>query len=389
MSNDVIKSFLVSLGFKVDQSSAKKFQNSVEDAEKTVKILAGIAASTTIAVGAMVNKYANEMEHLFYVGQRTKSSIEGIEALQSGAERVGINAQEAAAQLEKMMMLIKTDPGYAGAISRMIGQDTNGMAGDEIFEKLMQSISKNTPQMQASLARMLTLDENTILQISQNINGFLKGIEDRKKAITTNDTAFAEAAKDYSNSWKDVYDQLTNVGHVLAIFVLPLVKTLARGASEILGYFKELTTLSFGGGFTKMFSDLMIFGRNIKGIFTDGKVTQHKTFDEVRSKDPWAIKPNKPKVDIPKIANQAYTAAKSMNQQYNKFDNSGMIVPPLTGLGTSQQPWMKAPVKHVTINQKTDINLHGDTTNQAINDINRSVADTNNATLRNLKGVVQ
>lgn len=391
MSTEVIKSFLVSLGFKVDESSSKKFSNSVSDAEKTVKVLAGLAASATIAVGAMVSKYTNEMENLFYVGQRTKSSVEGIEALQSGAERVGIAAQDATHMLETMMMKVKTDPGYSGIVSKMIGSDARTTPGDEVIERIFVAISKAKPEMQALLADMLKLDPQHVMQITQNMDAFLAGLAERKAKITTNDTKFAEAAKDYANSWRDVYDQITNAGHAITIGVLPIVQSIAKTTADILKYFTDLTKLSFVGGAVKMLSDMFVLAKNIKGMFTDGKVYDHKTIEQIAEKDPWTTwKPSKDGKNEPAASPSiASSIASSLANSSNfNYGNVRMISSPGIGLGTGHQPWMDKP-KNITINQKTEINLHGDTTDQAIRDINRSVADTNSATLRNTTGATR
>ncbi|MBK3400839.1 hypothetical protein HPY23_30740, partial [Methylobacterium sp. IF7SW-B2] len=45
MADDVLKGFLVSLGFKIDRSSEKKFNNAVADATKNI-------AKLTIALEA-------------------------------------------------------------------------------------------------------------------------------------------------------------------------------------------------------------------------------------------------------------------------------------------------------------------------------------------------
>lgn len=391
MSTEVIKSFLVSLGFKVDESSSKKFSNSVEDAEKTVKALAGVAATTTIAIGAMVSKYTNEMENLFYVGQRTKSSIEGIEALQSGAERVGIAAQDATNMLETMMMKIKTNPGYSSIVSKMIGADARTTPGDEVIERIFVAISKAKPEGQALLADMLKLDPQHVMQITQNIDAFLQGVAERKSKITTNDTQFAEAAKDYANQWRDVADQATNFGHALTIGVLPAAKGIANAAKEILGYFTQLMKLDFNGGMNKFSNDSVEFGKKTLGGMNTIFNHIFGTNIEEWGGDPTngGFDKSKPKASqaATKTTSPSYAASMAMSSNFN-YGNVNMMSSPNLGLGTGHQPWMDKP-KNITINQKTEINLHGDTTDQAIRDINRSVADTNSATLRNTTGATR
>ena len=67
---EVIREFLVALGFKVDQKGLKTFKDGVEDATKGVVRLVSTVQGAALAISASVAGFASKIEHLYFVGRR-------------------------------------------------------------------------------------------------------------------------------------------------------------------------------------------------------------------------------------------------------------------------------------------------------------------------------
>ena len=62
---EVIREFLVSLGFKTDQKSLKDFSNGIENATKNVVKLVAAIQGAALTVGAGVAAFASNLEQLY------------------------------------------------------------------------------------------------------------------------------------------------------------------------------------------------------------------------------------------------------------------------------------------------------------------------------------
>src|SRR5690348_12032764 len=100
MSADVIKEFLVGLGYKVDEAGQRKFVDGVNNASKDVLKLGVAAIAAATAVTAAVTKIASGLEDLYYASQRTRASAENIQAYGYAVSQMGSSADAARGSLE-------------------------------------------------------------------------------------------------------------------------------------------------------------------------------------------------------------------------------------------------------------------------------------------------
>ena len=93
---ETIKEFLVSLGWKIDESGQKKFVDSIASTSLKVVELGAAVAATSAAVVAGVAKIADQMESLYFASQRTGAAVANIQALGLAAGQMGSSASTAA-----------------------------------------------------------------------------------------------------------------------------------------------------------------------------------------------------------------------------------------------------------------------------------------------------
>jgi hypothetical protein len=110
---DVIKEFLVSLGFKVDDSSYRKFENAVKGSSNLAADLGKVATAAVISTTAAVAKVSEVMDKLYFVSQRTGSSVSSIQAFDYAISQTGGSADGAKQSLENLSHFIRAYPGGA------------------------------------------------------------------------------------------------------------------------------------------------------------------------------------------------------------------------------------------------------------------------------------
>jgi tail lysozyme len=212
--SNVIKEFLVALGFKTDESALKKFEQGISQATKAVLTLGTAVEATALAVGIGVARFASNLEALYFASVRTGASATNLKAFDRAARDMGASAGEAQASIEGLARFMRNNPGGEIAVGSWFGINTRDKAGKQLDPVQMAlAIAKSMqamPQWQAlMLGGKAGLSENTILAMLNP--AFVKNFEtigDRLKAA-----GFKEAAEHAHRFMV----QLRTLGDVLVI----------------------------------------------------------------------------------------------------------------------------------------------------------------------------
>lgn len=163
---DVLKEFLVALGFKIDSAQYKKFTDSVSGATLNVEKLGTAAAAAVIGTTAAIAKVSEVMDKLYYVSQRTGSSVSSIMAFDYGVSQLGGSADAAQASLENLGHFIRAYPG-SGQFLTQLGVAPEHVKDAAAALKDLIPILKAMPQYQGlAYANMLGMDEKTFLALT-------------------------------------------------------------------------------------------------------------------------------------------------------------------------------------------------------------------------------
>ncbi|MFZ5936585.1 phage tail tip lysozyme [Pseudomonas sp. HS6-2] len=182
---DVMKEFLVSLGFKVDKQGMKSFTDGVDNATRTVKNLVTVITGASLAVAAGVSAFASNLEGLYFASERVGASATSIKSAEYAARDLGASASEARGSLESMARFLRENPG-GEAFLKGIGvqtRDVNGNLRDTA--DLMVGLGnrlRSMPWYQAKqYAGILGVDDNTLRAI---ISGdFGRKLEQNRKRL--------------------------------------------------------------------------------------------------------------------------------------------------------------------------------------------------------------
>ena len=211
MANEVIRSFLVSLGFKSDEESLRKFTGDISTATKAVFALASAVETVAVGVAAGIARFASNLEALYFASQRTGASATQLKALDLAAQNLGASAGEAVEGVEGLAAAIRTNPGNIGLLQGLLAKlgltlkfnaDGSINAADALL-KFIQ-VAKTMPYFQAQqFGGQLGISEGLLYQLTHG--GDLSG-EMQKALKIASEGGFDQVSKNAHRFMSDLRD---------------------------------------------------------------------------------------------------------------------------------------------------------------------------------------
>lgn len=235
---DVIREFLVSLGFKVDQNGLKKFVGALGATSKESAIVSKSVLGIGLAAQAMVAQFSSSMEKLYFASRRTGASVENIQALEFGASKIGIAAGQAREALENMGAAVRTNPGIRSLMDGLLGKNTAGLDQAQVMIELVQKLSEMPHFQGAQFAQLFGIDEKTFKMMVDSMPELLAAEKERielNKQAGIDAQAAAAAGHEYANSLRDIGASAGVLRDRIAIELLPSFRDFNKEVLELLG----------------------------------------------------------------------------------------------------------------------------------------------------------
>ncbi|NRN30596.1 lytic transglycosylase catalytic [Photorhabdus heterorhabditis] len=173
---NIIKDFLISLGFDVDEKGRGKFDAVLKGVTANVLKVGAAVEGAALTIVGFTTKIAEGLDKLYWQSQRTGATVAGIKALGYAVAQMGGSAEAAQGALENMARFMRNNPGAEGWLNRLGVQtrDSSGQMRDaaSILAGVGQKLS-NMPYYRANqYAQMLGIDENTLMAMRRGLAGF-------------------------------------------------------------------------------------------------------------------------------------------------------------------------------------------------------------------------
>ncbi|HGH4843312.1 TPA: hypothetical protein ACJIX3_003884 [Klebsiella pneumoniae] len=204
MNAETLKDFLISLGFKVDEAGARKFDAVVAGTTLKAIELGVKVEAAALSVVAFTAKISSGLDDLYWASQRTGATVEGIKQIGYAVSQVGGSVDGARGSLENLARFMRNNPGAEGFLNRL-GVQTRDASGNmrdmaTIFTGVGQRLS-NMPYYRANqYAQMLGLDENTLMAMRRGIGQFSGEYTAMAKAIGYNADVAAVSSNKFMTS---------------------------------------------------------------------------------------------------------------------------------------------------------------------------------------------
>ncbi|HBD2924334.1 TPA: lytic transglycosylase domain-containing protein [Escherichia coli] len=204
MNAETLKDFLISLGFKVDEAGARKFDAVVAGTTLKAIELGVKVEAAALSVVAFTAKIASGLDDLYWASQRTGATVEGIKQIGYAVSQVGGSVDGARGSLENLARFMRNNPGAEGFLNRL-GVQTRDASGNmrdmaTIFTGVGQRLSSIPYYRANQYAQMLGLDENTLMAMRRGIGQFSGEYTAMAKAIGYNADVAAVSSNKFMTS---------------------------------------------------------------------------------------------------------------------------------------------------------------------------------------------
>lgn len=207
MNINIMKEFLVSLGFQIDGAAYSKFDAVIVGATKNVIKLGATVEGAAASILLFTTKIASGLDQLYWASQRTGATVAGIQAIGYAASQTGSSAAAAQNALEGMARFMRNNPGGEGFLNRL-GVQTRDASGNmrdmaSIFTGVGSQLSKMPYYRANQYAQMLGIDENTLLAMRRGLGQFSGEYTAMAKAIGVNADVAAVSSNKFMTSLRD------------------------------------------------------------------------------------------------------------------------------------------------------------------------------------------
>lgn len=234
MASETLREFLVSLGYKVDASSEKRFTASLDGTLKAALKVGAAVAAMAVAIQAAVVASARSLEDLYFASQRAGASAENFRAFGYAVSQMGGSVAGANSTLENFGRLLRENPGTRGMLASLginvsAGRDATAMLAD-----LGRAFQRMQPHVAAAYGAQLGIDERTRLAITADPDQLTRHSGRQREVTRSLGMDFASATENARNLMVQVRD----LGMVIETVLLKAVSDLMSA-----GFDRELRSL--------------------------------------------------------------------------------------------------------------------------------------------------
>jgi lysozyme len=226
--SNILREFLIAIGFDVDEQAFKNFQTKETSIIKQFETMIKVAAVAGTAVAGAVLKIANDMEQLYFSSERAGTSVKGLMMLRFGGAQAGIGADAMASAVEQMASTIRANPGMV-AFFHQLGLPVfadNAKNFANLIGKLRDMDARGGGVMARMIGAQFGFDEQTLTLLFKNYPDFLRGLKEQAdllKISGVNAQKFGEDSHAAMEDWRTLLLHLEALGYLFAQDVLPTV----------------------------------------------------------------------------------------------------------------------------------------------------------------------
>lgn len=266
MSTEILKEFLIAVGFKTDESSYKRASDAIDGVEKKVAendrrdrqrvteegkrhevrkrnaeglalALGGVATAAAAAatvVGAAMVKIAGGFDNLYFVSQRTGASVNNLKGIGYAFSQVGSSAESAMQAIESFAKARRTNPGI-NAMLRSMGVDTRGDTADVLVNSI-DTIQRRHPYYTgAQVAGLLGISEDqfqTLTKYREQIKAYREEYARTQRALNVNSDDTARASATIQRAVGSLTATLGVLSEKLYTILAPVLERIVKGFKD-------------------------------------------------------------------------------------------------------------------------------------------------------------
>jgi GH24 family phage-related lysozyme (muramidase) len=239
---DVLKEFVVAIGFKVDENSVRKFTKTFDRVVTGLTAVAASVAAAGLAIATHVNKVSGNFEKMYYTAQRVGTTVKSLQEVQYAAQQIGVSADEVTSQINSLYMTLKRNPGTAGILAG-IGVNAQETDSVKLYMDFLDKMQHLPDSTKIQMGDIFGQDAQTMLQIMRNPAQFRAKVEERRRmteAAGVDPDEQARKAVEYQNALRKLNEQLMIFGGIIAEKLLPYMERLTTAAIGAVEWISKL-----------------------------------------------------------------------------------------------------------------------------------------------------
>lgn len=233
MSDNVLESFVVALGFKLDEPAQKKMAAAIDTIAKNVGALTLTLEAAALAATYAVAKIAGSLNTLEYVSARVGSSAANIKSISYAFTQVGGSAQEATSVIEGFARATRNNPGLTKFV-KDLGVDVKADKWDQVLG-VVEKLQQKPYHIAAQQAEMLGIGEQSFNTMSKHLDALKHYRSEREriaKSVGLNDEEAGKASIALSRALGTLSVTLEVVGQAIAAKVMPQLTEMLKVISD-------------------------------------------------------------------------------------------------------------------------------------------------------------
>lgn len=233
-AQEILREYLVALGYKVDETGGKKFDGAMVSLDKKAMGLSKSLVGVTTTMVAMTTEFAFRMERLYYSSRLAQSAAGNLQAIQFAGKQSGIaNMTE---NVMSMTRALRANPGLYGLL-HMLGVKVEGRDRAEVLMDLVKSLKSMPFYVAQQYAAMFGISPDDLLLMEEAGDKLKENYNLRKQIagdLGIDTDAAAKAGLEYSRQWREILMYVGLFRDALSLELLPAMENFAGVVKQVL-----------------------------------------------------------------------------------------------------------------------------------------------------------
>lgn len=247
-SSNVLKEFLVKIGFKVDEQKFKNFQEAMRTTGKNAVEMGKNTLAASAVMGASLKLIASQMEGLYFASQRTGASTKELKEFSFAAAQIGVSAEQAQGAIEGLAAARRTNPGLNGLLGSM-GIDPRQTDNAKTMIQLLVKLHSMPHYQGAQVAALFGIDEGTFNQLEQHLPELQKYLAMREKMFKQagiNPDDITARSHDFMNKFREFTAETGALADIIGYRLMPAGEKVIGWLESMVAWLIKADTATSG-----------------------------------------------------------------------------------------------------------------------------------------------
>lgn len=229
-NSQILREYLIALGFKVDEKTHKSFERSIITAGIKLKGLALVAEAALKAAHELTVGFSREMERLYYSTRKAETAAGNLRAVEYAGQQAGLSIGGMTAAVEGFARAMRKDPGLKGMIEGM-GIPVDGRDKADVLLDALEQWRRLPFYQGVQYAELFGMDSDTYLLLTESLDAMREAARLRKQMAADarlDEKAAADAGLAYAKMFREIEAKVAILKDSLALALIGPATEFAR-----------------------------------------------------------------------------------------------------------------------------------------------------------------